>query len=102
MCVCVCVCIGMQYLGKIGVAYFDQPSSEGQVSNGIAGSAAAAGGGGAGGLMSLFGGGGGILGEYQSLSRSLSPSLSLSLSLSVYYTSVHCVYVDRVERLGPL
>ena len=73
--VCVCVCIGMQYLGKIGVAYFDQPSSEGQASNGIAGSAAAAGGGGggggAGGLMSLFGGGGGILGEYRSLSLSL-------------------------------
>ena len=42
------------------MAYFNQPSSEGQASNGIAGPAAV-GGGGAGGLMSLFGGGGGIL-----------------------------------------
>ena len=43
----------IQYVGKIGVAYFDEPSSSsggtGQATNGIGGA----------GLMSLFGGGGG-------------------------------------------
>ena len=58
------------------MAYFDQPSGEGQASNGIAGPAAM---GGAGGLMSLFGGGGGMLGQ------SLSLSLSLSFSLVADY-----------------
>lgn len=55
---CILCIYFLQYLDKIGVAYFGQPASsgEGQASNGIQGA----------GLMDLFGGGGagrGLLGK---------------------------------------